>query len=51
MPNFAVTEFSEVRLLGILRTSPLGNSRKFISGILHSPGRVLEGGHEIGGCE
>ena len=29
MPNFAVTEFSEVRLLEILRTSPFGHSAKF----------------------
>jgi hypothetical protein len=29
MLNFPFTEFSEVRLIGILRTSPFGHSRKF----------------------
>jgi hypothetical protein len=27
--NFACTEFSEVRFIGILRTSPIGDSAKF----------------------
>jgi hypothetical protein len=34
-----LTEFSEVRLLGILGSSPFGDSRKFMSGAFRSVGQ------------
>ena len=38
--NVVEEEFSEVRLYGVLRSSPYHNSRKFIYEMLHSGGRI-----------
>src|SRR5215211_3895361 len=39
--NFAITEFYEVRIYRILRTSPYARSPKFTCRIVHSPGPML----------